>query len=56
MVRIALANIRFPQTPEESITLTERAIAEAGGWGRGCLLSRVFRAWVSSGGEECAAA
>ncbi len=29
MLRIALANIRFPQTPEESITLTERAIAEA---------------------------
>jgi predicted amidohydrolase len=29
MVRIALANIRFPKTPEESITLTERAIAEA---------------------------
>jgi len=29
MVRIALANIRFPETPEESIKLTERAIAEA---------------------------
>lgn len=29
MVRIALANIRFPKTPEESITLTERAIADA---------------------------
>lgn len=29
MVRIALVNIRFPESPEESITLTERAIAEA---------------------------
>ncbi len=29
MLRIALANIRYPETPEESITLTERAIAEA---------------------------
>ena len=29
MIRIALANIRFPETPEESITLTERAIADA---------------------------
>ncbi|HET6979081.1 MAG TPA: carbon-nitrogen hydrolase family protein [Pyrinomonadaceae bacterium] len=29
MVRIALANIRFPQTPEESIVLAEQAIADA---------------------------
>jgi predicted amidohydrolase len=29
-VRIALANIEFPATPEESIGLAERAIAEAG--------------------------
>src|ERR1044071_4513316 len=29
MVRIALANIRFPETPEESIQLTELAIADA---------------------------
>jgi predicted amidohydrolase len=27
--RIALANIRYPATPEESVTLAERAIAEA---------------------------
>jgi predicted amidohydrolase len=27
--RIALANVRFPATPEESVTLAERAIAEA---------------------------
>jgi len=27
--RIALANLTFPATPEESVTLTERAIAEA---------------------------
>jgi predicted amidohydrolase len=27
--RIALANIRFPETPEESVTLAEQAIAEA---------------------------
>lgn len=29
MYRIALANIRFPETPEESVTLVERAIAAA---------------------------
>jgi predicted amidohydrolase len=29
MFRIALANIRFPATPEESVTLTEQAIAQA---------------------------
>src|SRR5262249_51863608 len=28
-VRIALANLRFPATPEESITLAEQAIAQA---------------------------
>jgi predicted amidohydrolase len=33
--RIALANIRFPSTPEESITLAEEAIAQAGGDGAG---------------------
>ena len=27
--RIALANIRFPATPEESITLAQQAIAQA---------------------------
>jgi predicted amidohydrolase len=27
--RVALANIRFPATPEESVTLAERAIAQA---------------------------
>src|SRR6267154_2146159 len=27
--RIALANIRFPATPEESVSLAERAVAEA---------------------------
>jgi predicted amidohydrolase len=30
MIRIALANIRFPETPEESITLAQQAIATAG--------------------------
>ncbi len=29
MFRIALANIRFPATPEESVTLAEQAIAQA---------------------------
>src|SRR5437660_471008 len=29
MFRIALANIRFPATPDESITLAEQAIAQA---------------------------
>src|SRR5437764_9822324 len=33
--RIALANIRFPATPGESVTLTERAIAEASSEGAG---------------------
>ena len=29
MFRIALANIRFPATPEESVKLAEQAIAQA---------------------------
>src|SRR5213078_3871435 len=29
MFRIALANIRFPATPDESVTLAEEAIAQA---------------------------
>src|SRR6476660_9922195 len=29
MFRIALANVRFPSTPEESVTLAEQAIAQA---------------------------
>ena len=29
LFRIALANLQFPSTPEESVSLTERAIAEA---------------------------
>src|SRR5712691_11864416 len=29
MFRIALVNIRFPATPEESVTLAEQAIAQA---------------------------
>src|ERR1700676_3936627 len=29
MFRIALANIRFPASPEESVTLAEQAIAQA---------------------------
>ncbi|HXI41200.1 MAG TPA: carbon-nitrogen hydrolase family protein, partial [Bryobacteraceae bacterium] len=29
MFRIALANLRFPATPEESVTLAEKAIAQA---------------------------
>lgn len=33
VVRIALANIRFPSTPEESITLAKRAIDQAAGRG-----------------------
>jgi hypothetical protein len=27
--RIALANVRFPATPEESVTLAQQAIAQA---------------------------
>src|SRR5713101_2027245 len=29
MFRIALANIRFPSTPEQSVTMAEQAIAQA---------------------------
>jgi hypothetical protein len=29
LFRIVLANIRFPATPEESVTLAEQAIAQA---------------------------
>jgi predicted amidohydrolase len=37
MFRIALANIRFPATPEESIALAEQAIAEASSEGAGLI-------------------
>ena len=37
MFRIALANIRFPATPEESITLAEQAIAQASIEGAGLI-------------------
>src|SRR5713226_3720609 len=37
MFRIALANIRFPATPEESVTLAEQAIAQASSQGAGLL-------------------
>jgi predicted amidohydrolase len=33
--RIALANLRYPATPEESVVLAERAISEAGAAGAG---------------------
>ena len=29
MIRIALANLRFPKTPEESVTLVQQAIQQA---------------------------
>ena len=34
-VRIALANIPFPATPDESVTLAKQAIADAGIEGAG---------------------
>lgn len=37
MFRIALANVRFPETPEESVTLAEQAIAQAGAEGAGVI-------------------
>jgi predicted amidohydrolase len=37
MFRIALANIRYPATPQESITLAEQAIAQAGNEGAGII-------------------
>ncbi|HLM98693.1 MAG TPA: carbon-nitrogen hydrolase family protein [Bryobacteraceae bacterium] len=37
LFRIALANIRFPGSPEESVTLAERAIAQAGIEGAGIM-------------------
>jgi predicted amidohydrolase len=37
MFRIALANLRFPATPEESVTLAERAIAQAATEGAGII-------------------
>ncbi len=37
MFRIALANIRFPATPEESVTLAEQAIAQASIAGAGLI-------------------
>jgi predicted amidohydrolase len=35
MFRIALANLRFPATPDESVRLAEQAIGEAGQYGAG---------------------
>ena len=35
--RIALANLRFPPTPEDSVALAEQAIAEAGSEGAGII-------------------
>ncbi len=35
--RIALANIRFPETPDESVTLVRKAIGEAAGRGAGII-------------------
>ena len=35
IVRIALANLRYPATPDESVALVERAIARAAGEGAG---------------------
>jgi predicted amidohydrolase len=35
--RIALANIRFPATPDESVTLAEQAIAQASIEGAGII-------------------
>jgi predicted amidohydrolase len=37
MFRIALGNLRFPASPEESVALAVRAIGEAGGAGAGIL-------------------
>ena len=37
LTRIALANIRFPASPEESVTLAEGAIAQAGSEGAGII-------------------
>ncbi len=37
LFRIALANIRFPATPEESVKLAEHAIAQAAGEGAGII-------------------
>lgn len=37
MFRIALANIRFPPTPEESVTLAEQAVAQASMEGAGII-------------------
>ena len=44
MFRVALANIRFPETPEESVTLAEHAIARAAAEGAGIVfLNALFR-------------
>jgi predicted amidohydrolase len=37
MFRIALANIRFPETPDESVTLAEQAVAQASIEGAGLI-------------------
>jgi len=45
MFRIALANIRFPATPDESVALAEQAIVEASTQ-RADLISELARRWV----------
>ena len=47
--RIALANIRFPATPEESITFAEDAIDQAASERADHLLPGMFRSWLSTG-------
>ena len=57
IVRIALANIRVPGTPEESVRLATSAVAEAGSKGASCcLLPRVLRSGISLAGERAATA
>ena len=57
MVRIALANLPFPESPEHSVSLAEQAIAEAAAAARGRrLLPGVLRARLPAPGQTSTAA
>ena len=48
-VRIALANIRVPATPDDSVRLANSAVAEAGHRGAALICFRVFHSRLSMG-------
>ena len=57
MFRIALANFRFPRSPEESVSLAEQAISQAAAEGAGIVcFPECFVPGYRSPGRELASA